>query len=305
MYLETLFSSLLELFLLVALGYGIRKIKLVGDKTIDELSEVLLKVILPLSVVSSGFDSTGGDGKNLVLSFLIISLCYIFFFVFSFLVLRVFVKEKGKRNICVNMCVFANTSFIGIPLTQVLFGSSGMIYAVVYNLMYNVFMFTYGITLFQERKEDKVNLKNVFLDPLTVSSLVAILLFLFPIAIPSPIKGFLSSVGAVSGPLSMMLVGSWLMGVNGKKILIRPLSYLVSFLRLMILPLLVYFALSILSLDNTMKNTIVLMSALPIGTLNVIFAKKYGGDATLTNETMMQSLILSLVTIPLIVLLFH
>ena len=107
----------------------------------------------------------------------------------------------------------------------------------------------------------------------------------------------------MSGPLSMMLVGSWLIGVDLKSVLKKPLCYLVSLMRLLILPLLVFFVLSLLDVDELMTDTITLISAIPVGTLNVIFSKKFGGDSHLANETMMQSLVLSVVTIPLIVLL--
>ena len=80
----------------------------------------------------------------------------------------------------------------------------------------------------------------------------------------------------MSGPLSMMLVGSWLIGVDLKSVLKKPLCYLVSLMRLLILPLFVFFVLTFLGTDEIMKNTITLISAIPVGTLNVIFAKKYG-----------------------------
>lgn len=304
MYMGTLLKSLLTLFLLVATGYVIKKINLVSDNTTDELSDVLLKVIVPCSIIASGFEGKSGDVKKLGLSFLIISLCYIAFFIISFLVFRVIVKEKGKRNISVNMCVFANTSFIGLPLTQVLFGSEGMIYAVIYNLLYNVFMFTYGIRLFDGERKEKVDIKGILLEPLTISSVLSIILFLLPIENGGVIEDFFAAIGGVSGPLSMMLVGSWLIGMDLKKVMTKPLCYVVSLMRLLILPFIVYLVLSLFPMDEVMRNTIVLMSALPVGTLNVIFSKKYGGDATFPNETMMQSLALSVVTIPLIVLLF-
>ena len=102
----------------------------------------------------------------------------------------------------------------------------------------------------------------------------------------------------------MMLVVSWLIGVDLKRVIKKPLCYLVSLMRLLILPLLVFFVLSLLDVDELMTDTITLISAIPVGTLNVIFSKKFGGDSHLANETMMQSLVLSVVTIPLIVLLF-
>ena len=118
------------------------------------------------------------------------------------------------------------------------------------------------------------------------------------------IEEFFSAIGSMSGTLSMMLIGSWLIGLNLKSIMTKPLCYAVSVLRLLVFPLLVYLVLYLLKVDLIMRNTIVLISALPVGALNVVLAKKYNTDVSFANETMMQTLVLSVVTIPLLVLLF-
>ena len=82
MYLTTLLNSLLALFLLVLSGYSIKKMNIISDKTIDELSNVLLKIILPCQIISSGFNGKGNNVKNVAFAFLIISLCYVFFLIF-------------------------------------------------------------------------------------------------------------------------------------------------------------------------------------------------------------------------------
>ena len=304
MYFETLIKTLLTFFLLVLFGFFIKKINLVSDKTVDELSDVLLKIILPSSIIASGFEGKNSDIKSVWLSLVIISICYVFFFVFSFIVFRGIIKDKVKRNLAINMSVFANTGFIGFPLVNAIFGSGGMIYAVVYNLLYNIFMYTIGIRLFGDEKGRKLDIKAIILNPLTIASLFALVLFFLPLDGGGVVEDFLSTIGGMSGPLSMMLVGSWLIGVDLKSVLKKPLCYLVSLMMLLILPLFVFFVLTFLGTDEIMKNTITLISAIPVGTLNVIFAKKYGGDAVFANETMIQTLVFSVVTIPLIVLLF-
>ena len=304
MYFETLIKTLLTFFLLVLFGFFIKKINLVSDKTVDELSDVLLKIILSSSIIASGFEGKNSDIKSVWLSLVIISICYVFFFVFSFIVFRGIIKDKVKRNLAINMSVFANTGFIGFPLVNAIFGSGGMIYAVVYNLLYNIFMYTIGIRLFGDEKGRKLDIKAIILNPLTIASLFALVLFFLPLDGGGVVEDSLSTIGGMSGPLSMMLVGSWLIGVDLKSVLKKPLCYLVSLMRLLVLPLFVFFVLTFLGTDEIMKNTITLISAIPVGTLNVIFAKKYGGDAVFANETMIQTLVFSVVTIPLIVLLF-
>lgn len=241
MYFETLFNSLLELFLLVALGFSLRKWNLVGDKTVDELTGILLTVILPFSIVASGNESCSGEMMtNVGLSFLIVSLYYILAFIISFLAFKPFARNEETRASSINMAVFANTGFIGIPLSQIMYGQKGMIYAVIYNLIYNVFLFTFGVRLFDGKSSVKECLKGIFLDPLSISSILAIALFFSPVKLPAPVNSFFSTVGNMSSPLSMMIIGAWLVGVDFRNIIKRPLGYYVSLVRLIVLPLLVY-----------------------------------------------------------------
>ena len=90
------------------------------------------------------------------------------------------------------MGVCANTSFIGLPLVDVLFGGDGMIYAVIYNLLYNVFMYTIGIRLFDGEKREKLDAKALVLNPLTISSLISIVLFFLPIGSGGVVGDFFS-----------------------------------------------------------------------------------------------------------------
>ncbi len=300
--MEALASSIGEMFLLMALGFFIRRRNLVTDSTVKELGNILLSVILPFSVLASGNEKCrDGMLSSTLMCFLIVSLYYILALIISWVVCRGTVKKKYVSS-SVNMAVFANTSFIGLPLTEILFGAEGMIYAVVYNLLYNVFMFTSGVSLFSGRKSASERLRGMLLDPLTVSSIVSVLLFFSPWKLPGFIQGFLAVVGDISVPLSMMLVGAWLVGIDFGKIVKRPSSYVVCLLRLVVLPLLVRLSLLPFSLDSTMTGTVVLISAVPVGALNVILAGKYGHDTDYVNETMMLSIVLSVLTLPLIIL---
>lgn len=291
------------MFLLVALGFVIKKIKLVSTDTVNELTNILISVTLPLSVLASGGEECSREMiTNIGLSFLIISLYYIAAFILSYLAFRPVLKDRKERASGINMAVFANTGFIGIPLAQIMYGQEGMIYAIIYNLIYNVFLFTIGVRLFDGKTEMKGCLKSIFLDPLSISSIVAILLFFSPVKLPSPVQNFLTNVGDISSPLSMMIIGAWLVGVDFRNIIKRPVSYYISIVRLLVLPVILYLVLSLFNLDSVMVSSIVLISALPIGSLNVIFAKKYGHDVSFVNETMMLSLCLSLITVPVITL---
>lgn len=302
-YFETLISSLLQIFCMIALGYFIRKKRLMNDETFDDLSRLLLSIILPCSVVSSGSaDSASITAESLIECALAVSLYYIVSLVFSYIVFSL-AGGKNKTAINTTMAVFANTGFIGLPLAKILYGSEGLLYAVVYNLVYNVFLFTIGIKLLGSHSE-KIKWKEIIFDPLSISSIIAVLLFISKLRLPDFIYGTLTVVGDSSVPISMIIIGGWIVGMNIKRIFGTLSSYLVCLLRLLVFPFLAFVFLDWLGVEQVLSATIVLITALPIGSLNVILAKKYGQESSYANETMILSLILSLVTIPLIMLLY-
>ena len=100
----------------------------------------------------------------------------------------------------------------------------------------------------------------------------------------------------------MMIIGAGFVGVRFKEIFTDGLSYLVCFLKLIVYPAILYLILTIFPILSPQARMVcVTMSALPIGSFNVILPRKYGGDAVFANKTLMVSMILSLITLPVVI----
>lgn len=303
MYLQTLVVSLVQIGLMIGLGYYLKKTNILSSEQVDGLSNLLLSVILPFSVLASGNQHfSNGIAQSLVFTVVIVGAYYTISLLLSWLLFRFVIKEKGKVGVSITMTVFANTGFMGFPLAMILYGSEGLLYAAVYNLLYNFFLFSFGVKLLGADTK-AVSWKEILSDPLTVSSILAIILFVSPIKLPPVIHSTLETIGDMTSPISMMIVGAWMVGVNWKRLFLSKLSYLICFVRLIVYPLLLLFVLRMLDLRVEMLGTIILLTALPIGSLNVIFAEKYGADVVFVNETMLLSLLFSMVSIPVVMML--
>lgn len=299
MFLETLIYALLQIFLLIVLGYAIRKIGVVSSEVMDGLLKLLVSIIIPFSVLSSGNKSSDAvTGESLLTLGIIAGLYYLISLVFCFLLFRV-VGKKENANLNTAMSVFANTGFIGYPLSLILYGTEGLLYAVVHSFAFNLFFYTIGIKILNEKA--KMRPLEIVKNPITIASFVAIILFVTQWKIPEALDNVITSVGNMSVPISMFIIGGMLVGVDIKHIIRNKSSYVVCFIRLIALPLITYFILKPLDLPSVMNAVMILITALPIASLNVIFARNFGADAEYANETMIMSLILSAVTVPLIV----
>ena len=182
---------------------------------------------------------------------------------------------------------------------EALYGSYGLLLAAVFNLCYNLFFYTYAVYLFS--KKPRFALLDMFKSSVSVASIVAIVMFIIPWRMPGFISDTFKLIGDMTVPMSMIVMGSMLASVNIKKLLTDKKAYVVSALRLIVLPALVMGAVLLISNWVTIapetKSVVVLMCALPCGSMNVIFAENYEVAPHFSARTVSLSMVFMLVTI--------
>ena len=303
--MNVLFLVFLKIVVAVAVGFFLRKNRIIDERMQKGLSDILLKAILPFSILASSNYERSADVAKGMLAVLVAACAY---YIVSLLLMRGISKKLSfsdkEKRVFVTMATFANTGFVGFPVMSALFGNRGLLLAVVFNLAYNVFMYTYGVHLLSGKSG---NWKEVILNPVTIASLVAILLFVSPYKMPSYALEPIEMVGSMTVPLSMIIIGSNLATLPFGKVLSDPKSYLVSAMRLVLLPgltlLAVYILYQSIPMMPTTANVIVLMCALPCGSMNVILSEKFNCAPDYAARATVQSMLLTMITLPLMVLL--
>lgn len=302
--MNVLFLVFLKIVVAVGVGFFLRKNRIIDERMQKGLSDILLKAILPFSILASSNYERSADVAKGMLAVLVAACVY---YIVSLLLMRGISKklpfsDKEKR-VFVTMATFANTGFVGFPVMSALFGNRGLLLAVVFNLAYNIFMYTYGVHLLSGKSG---NWKEVIFNPVTIASLVAILLFVSPYKMPSYVLEPIEMVGSMTVPLSMIIIGSNLATLPFGKVLSDPKSYLVSAMRLVLLPgmtlLAVYILYQSIPMMPTTANVIVLMCALPCGSMNVILSEKFNCAPDYAARTTVQSMLLTMISLPLMVL---
>lgn len=297
---SVLLNLLIKVFLLISLGYFLKKRAVVSEELEDGLSDLLMRVVIPVSIVGSATTKFSGDVlKNIGF----IALFAFFYYLLSLVIMRQISLRmpisSNKQIITMMMTVFANTSFLGFPVMTELYGQEGLIYAVVYNLFYQLFFFTYAISLISGDK--KVNLLTIAKNPSNIAVLVAALLFVLPFQLPKALTDTMNSLSSMIVPISMMLIGCSLAKVKLSAIFKDRISYFVSGLRLLIFPCIMLFVTRLIGLDPKVCAVASLMTALPTGSLNVIVAKQYQCEPDYAASTVVQCMIFSIFTIPLMI----
>lgn len=299
--MDAILDVVVKIALMVSLGFFLRKINIITEELQKGLTNLLLTAILPFSIIaSSGYVRTGALTRGL----LIVGAAAVIYYAVAITLMKLLSDRlpfgEKKKRIFITMTVFQNTGFVGFPLMQALFGSEGLLLAVVFNMAYNLFMFSYGIQLLSGEKAD---IKKFFLNPISIASVIAIIIFASPFRLPGIVAAPIVDVGAMTIPISMMIIGASLAPIPLRSILSDWGAYLVSSIRLLALPGLMLLAMLLLPVDPVTKSVIVLMTALPCGSMNVMFSEKYDCEPEFAAKTVVQSMLLMTITLPFMIFL--
>lgn len=293
------FNQILSLFLIILVGFYGRKRSIIDDTLTNGLSRMLLEITTPLLIISSfNYDGNSSLAKNTIKAFIYGILIFI---ITPFMVKPLLTKiEKGKRNILQFAIVFSNCGFMGIPITAAVLGEEAVIYASIFNMCFNLFIWTYGVTLFTDAasfKEAKKLLKN----PGIIAVFIGLLLTVFSVKLPIVLYNTISLVGHLTTPISMIIIGSLLASIDFKVVIKDKTIYYGAFIKLIIIPAVLY-GISLLISDNSLvMRTYVLIQAMPAGATTSLFAERFNKEKEYSAFVVSFSTLLSIITIPMII----
>ena len=292
-------DQVIILFLLLAVGFYARKRRYINDVVNRGLSDILLNITMPLLVVNSflrPFQKAmlANAGRMLALSVLMNILLLILGKVLFFK------APPGRQAPWRFITTFSNCGFMGIPLLASLFPELGVFYGAVFQLPFWVFMFTSGITLFTGKTSFR-DMGRALLNPILLSTLLGILLFVCSVRLPYPLTQTLGMVGNMTTPLSMIIIGVMLAEVTPREVFSGASIYLISLVRLLLAPALTLGVCRLLHADPVITRILVVIEALPSAATVAVFSQQYGGDAVYASRCVFLSTALSLLTLPLVV----
>lgn len=293
-----------QIVILLGFGYFFTKKKILSTEIKNGLSSMLLKVVLPISILGSSqiaYDQStlSGFGVTLIISFVY------YFGVLALLWLlskKLPLKDNADR-IFPLLCTFGNVGFIGIPLSTQFFGPTGLMYAFSLNVAFNIALFSLGLTILSS--DTKVNIKKVLTDPCLICTVVMMVLYVAPFRFPAFVGDAFTMTGNMMTPLAMLIIGHEIANMKILDLIKDKWAYLVSALRLLIIPSIVCVILSFIPIDPNVSKVIVFLLAMPCGTLNVILAQQYNTNPKFASRATTQTMVLFLVTVPIMLVLIN
>ena len=302
MDIMVVFQTMLKLFLLLILGFVLFKCHIFDEYTNKKISALIVNVASPMLIISS---IAGVEGSNKSIVFLMIGagiLMYIGFIILGKIINRIFPFPKKDWPVYECMVVFANTGFMGYPVLLDVFGQEAVFYASLIHMAFNFFVYTYAIMCLTkgDDSEFKLNFKQL-LTPGIILIFVGIFIYLFDIQLPSVLMDTINSVGSLTAPLSMMMIGSSLAVYPIKDSFADWRSYVFAFVRLMIVPFVTMIMCRLLHIDAYYANITIITNAMPVGSMVLMLATQYNANVKIVTRNIVVSTLLSVITIPIVV----
>jgi len=292
------------LFGIITIGYFVTKRGWMNPKANPKISELIIKLTLPAMIFGSVFTEENAFSKKEVMNILWWGFAlYVILFVLSFMTIYLLKPKKEDSGIYQILLIFANTGFMGYPLFGALFGPEAIFYIAVMHLPYNILFFTLGVYIIRKSMKADKKKENVWksiFSPGTIASLLAIFFFIFNLTLPQPMIDMVKTVGSATTPLALLIIGSSLTVVPFDALFKNRKLYFFSFIKLILLPLLVALLIRPFPINDMVRIMIILSTALPSGSLVVMMASQYGDDTELASSAVFLTTVLSALTMPLI-----
>lgn len=299
-----LLTRMFETFVFLCLGYVGRRTKILDAEGDKALSRVIIDIAVPSLMFATIAEGVGLMNRGELLAGMGISLVWqLVLLLLALVPAWLLGRDIGDRGNFTFLFTFGNVGIFGFSVIAPCFGAKGSLVAALGNVAYNIFVFTVGISLVQAGQKEKRGFSwRNFTRPTVLCAVLGFLLCTFNIPCPAPLLTASKSVGAITLPLLMFTVGSSLCEASFREFL-QPRILICVGIRLLLLPVLVWWLFGFFPMDPTVRGVLAILSGMPCGGISTTMNILYGTHVKEASLAVFTSTLLSLLTIPLMVLL--
>lgn len=295
-YFLVSFKQIIVMFILMGVGFFCSQAKILYPQTNQELTKILLYIVSPCIIISAFF--------RLVTAFLLALVSNTLVFTLSILLAHLLFKRTGfsERNTFKFIATYSNGGFMGIPLVQAMMGTTGTFFAVPYLVIYNIFLWSHGVSIFKKQHHNwREQVQTILRNPNIIATVIGILIFSTHLTILSIVQEPIKDIVGVNTPLSMIVIGANL-GTISKDALKQKSVWFAVIVRNLLFLFLLITILSWLPLTKTAYLATVIMLACPIPGLVVMLSLVNQRSTKFPTEILCLSTISSVLTLPLMIM---
>ena len=302
---QAVFEQTMIMFVIVIIGALCYKFKLINNDGKKQLSDLVLYVVNPLLIflayqtdvraeLIEGFLWTAGMG----------AITYTVFILLSKLIFRN--NDDRKTAIERFSVVYSNFGFMGTPLIFGVFGSDGVFVMNGFVTVSNLFIWTVGVMSISGGADGKdgkssISLLKAITTPAVIAVITGMICMFTGLRLPDIMCTALNNVAEMTTPLAMIVAGASIMSAGIIKSIKNPRIYLVSAVRLILLPVIGAAIILIIPCPDMPKLVTLIEISCPTAAIGTMFAIKYDRDPDHASQIFAISTLMSAVTLPIIV----
>ncbi len=301
-----LMEQIIQLFLMIFMGFLIVKAKLLNSEDSKILSIIVLYLIIPCVIINAfQVDYTPQTVKGLLIALAGSVMTQVILLIVVSILGRVFHLNEVE----VASIYYSNSGNLIVPIVTFILGKEWVLYGCVFMSVQLVFIWTHCKKIIS--RESTYDWRKIVLNINMISIAIGIVLFLTRIHLPAIINNTLSAVGSMIGPASMIVTGMLFAGMDFKQIFANKRVYFVSFFRLIIVPVIALFLIKCSQLSTFSSNGNKLMMIVflaiitPSASTVTQMCQVYGNDSQYASAINVVTTLLAIVTMPLMVMLFQ
>lgn len=299
-------AQIMSLFLIMVVGYIMNKCGVIDDAANVRFTKLILNISLPAQIIKAFVENKGiVSNREVVMVFGIAFAAYVVYAIVAALFVLVTRVPKKQIGTYMFMIMFGNVAYMGFPVIQAILGDEAMIYAVIFNVVFNVLVYSIGIALINSNKgEFHFELKKLINVPF-LSALVSIILYFANVKLPDVVMDSLGFMGNITTPVAMLILGSTIANMPIKELFDEWRIYIFTIVKLAVLPLLAIFLMRYVPVQSELiTGCMIILSATPVATNTTMLAIEYDGDIKLASKGIFFTTILCMISIPLITALY-
>lgn len=291
-------AEMLVILFAIAAGYGANHLGYLGGETDQKLSKLILNITMPAMIVAAVITGEELPEISVILSILEVGVVfYVLEFAFVLTVPKLLPGTAGQKGVYRYTLAFPNVGFIGYPVAVALYGDGALFYAAILALPFNLLSYSLGPLMLAGAGRFRW---RQLLSPCIVASVLGLVLALTRLRPPAMVGEMLDFVGSITVPLSLLVVGSLLAHMSPGKVLRSPKLWVLSVLRLLVMPALLCLVLRGMHIEAMVLGIAVSQMGMPVAVNGTLLSMEYGGDTEAMAQVTFLTTLGAIVTIPVL-----
>ncbi len=291
---------MVELMLIVLVGYVAGRRGYMDDAFNKKLSNLIVDITCPALILSSTMGDQLPD-RRLIIPLLIVGfITYIILTLVGIYLPRYITRKKDLHGAMGFALMFGNVGFIGYPIVSSIFGHEAIFYAAILNVPNTLFVFVVGSMLISGNGgKIRFSLKTLFSIPMLAAYLAILIVALGIDNIPEVISMPLTTIGAITVPGALLIIGYSMSKLRMSEMMGSATVYVTAFFRLIAIPVAAFFLFRFMGFSPLVVNINTVLVGMPVAAYGTIFCIKYGADEKWMTEVTFITTLLAIVTVPI------